>query len=482
MEKDYVYDLKTLFKNVVLNAEGAEQELYAKINERDIVGAISLMDNNTKEVDKAIKEYNPEMHDVMKRPNKYREKDEPYITEKLPRTRQRYINEIELFFLLGKPIEWELKEGDDEAFKVFKRFLKSTRFDAKIRNVKRLAGSETESALIFHMARRGNEMIVKPFVASRSQGHQLRPMFDQYGDMLAFAYGYRLRQNGKNVTHWDIFTKDFMFYCYRDKEGWKIDTYRNPIGKIPVLYFHQPKAWDGVMPRLNREEMLDSKLGDTNNYFADPMAAATADVIQTMATPDKPGRLIQLTGVNSKFEYVDPPSNSTTRQDESQSLQKSALFDTFTPDFSYESIKGLGTLSGSAIKNALILGYIKRDNLKDHYEEMIDRTRSVIIEILKVQNATLAKKLDEMVVEFEFAEPFDEDRGKFWSEVATLRSAKLVSLETAVKMLALTEDPEKEIDRLRMEAMELEFIAKLAENGDVMPKDGEENENITKEE
>lgn len=475
METNYNYDIKTYYTNVSLNAEGAERELYSRITKRDIFGALDLMDDNKREVEEAIREYNPQLHKVMKRPNKHRDNDEPYITEKLPRTRQRYINEIELFFLLGKPIVWKKKDGDDECYKLFTRFLNKHRFNAKIRMVKRLAGSETESALIFHLTRgRDDELNVKSFVAARSRGHRLRPMFDQFGDMIAFSYTYRLRQDGRNVLHADIFTKDFFFYCEKTKEGWSIETFQNPIGKIPVLYFHQQKAWDGVMPRLDREEMLDSKLGDTNNYFADPMAAATADVIQSMAEPDKPGRLVQLVGANSKFEYINPPQNSTTRQDESISLQKSALFDTFTPDFSYENLKGMGTLSGAALKNALTLGYIKRDTLKDHYEEMIDRTRSVIIEILKLENPTLAKKFDELVLEFEFSEPFEEDKEKRWNAIATLRGNNLVSLETAVRMLALTENPDEEIDRIRMELMELEFEKNLAQNGDTPPPSEEQ--------
>ena len=51
-------------------------------------------------------------------------------------------------------------------------------------------------------------------------------------------------------------------------------------------YYSQPKAWDGAEPRLKREEILDSKVGDTNNYFADPIAVVTGRVT-TGLTPTK---------------------------------------------------------------------------------------------------------------------------------------------------------------------------------------------------
>lgn len=439
--------IHNMFRNVTLNSEGAERELNTLIEKRDIFKALMMMDNDDAEVDKAIQEYNPQTHKVMNRPNKYREQDEPYITEKLPRTRARYINEIELFFLLGKKVKWSFVKGDTKAYEVFLEYLDEMRFDSLLRQAKRLAGSETESAIVFNLTKGNGKLKVKPFVLSRTRGYKLRPLFDQYGDMIALAYEYRLREDGRNVRHCDILTKDFTHYCSYGKSGWEVMTHPNPTGKINGIFFKQRKAWDGVVPRLEREEMLDSKVADTNNYFADPIASATADVIESMTDPDKPGKLIQLGGLNSKFEYVNPPQNSDTREAEMRNLRESILFDSFTPDFSYENMKGLGTLSGAAMHNALILGYIKRDLLKENYEEMVSRMRNVIFAVLKLRYPTL--NFDGLKVRFEFAEPFDTDKRDIWHSVAELYQAGVISLETAVQMLSLTEAPEEEITRLK---------------------------------
>lgn len=436
------------FKNMTLNARGADKELNALIAKNEIWRAIGLMTSNEREVDNAIREYNPQTHPVMMRPNKYRDDDEPYITEKLPRTRARYINEIELFFLLGKPIEWTLKKGDEEAYELFVDFLSDMHFDSKIRQIKRLAGSEIEAALVFNLTNDNGKMRSNEFVVSRSRGYKLRTMFDQYGDLVALAYGYRLKENGKNVLHYDILTKDFTHYCSLGERGWLVETYKNITGKINAIYFTQKKAWDGAVPRIEREELLDSKVADTNNYFADPMAAATADVIDSLADPDKPGRLIQLGGEKSKFEYINPPQNSNTREAEKTNLESSILFDTFTPDFSYNNMKGLGTLSGAAMHNALILGYIKRDILKETYGEMLQRFVNVVKAILKIRRPDLERKIEEMRITFKFAEPFMEDKRQEWQIIAQIYSAGIISLETAVKMLALTNAPEEEMARI----------------------------------
>ena len=111
---NYLQQILTYFRNMALNAAGAERDLLQFIQDKDISSAIRLMQDRDSEVDNALNEYNPQTHDVMRRPNKYRRGDEPYISEKLPRTRQRYINEVELFFLLGNPILWKKEDGDDK--------------------------------------------------------------------------------------------------------------------------------------------------------------------------------------------------------------------------------------------------------------------------------------------------------------------------------------------------------------------------------
>ena len=139
---------------------------------------------------------------------------------------------------------------------------------------------------------------------------------------------------------------------------------------------------------------------------------------------------------------------------EKKELHATVLFDSFTPDLDTDKLRGTGDLSGEAIKRAMTLGYLKRANLMEIYEEMIDREKSLIISALKFQHPELTKKLDELVISFTFAEPFGEDARAMWTSLSGLYGAGLVSLETAVEMLALTKAPQEEIDRIKMAQME----------------------------
>lgn len=449
---EYLQQILTYFRNIALNATGVRRDFYQLIQDGDIDRAISLMQDRDREVDNALQEYNPQTHDVMKRPNKRRRKMEDYKTEKLPRTRQRYINEVELFFLLGNPLIWKKADGDDEAYMLFKEFLDANYVSSKLRTLKRLAGAETEAALVFRLHREDDGRLgVDTFIAARSTGYTLRPLFDQYGNLQAFAYGYNTKESSRVVRHWDIQTKDMIFECRKTRAGWEVRSYPNIAGKICVVYAQQPKAWDGAEQRLRREEFLDSKVADTNNYFADPIAAATADVVKMMQMNDQSERIgtfIQLTGEKSRFEYINPPQNSEARRDEKADLERSILFDTFTPDFSLENMKGFGTLTGAAIKNAMILGYIKRANRMETWQELIDRMRNVILAVVAQLHPEQKENIEKLIIKFEFADPFESDKRENWRSIAELYTSGLVSLEQAVTMLALSDAPEEEIEKL----------------------------------
>ena len=118
----FIDNLLNAIRNKYLNATGAERDLLTLIKDKDITQAQTLMQNRDTEVLQAIQEYNPELHRIMRKADKMRKGQEPYRTEKLPRARQKYINEVELFFLLGNPIRWKKvnNEGSDEAFEVEK--------------------------------------------------------------------------------------------------------------------------------------------------------------------------------------------------------------------------------------------------------------------------------------------------------------------------------------------------------------------------
>lgn len=453
-------------KNKTLNGLGIERDLMKLIQDKDISTAKELFQDRDTAVAKAIKEYNPETHEVMNRPNKFRKGKEPYRVQKLPRNWQKYINEIALFFLLAKPIRWKCNNLDDtnkDAYKAFNDFISLTRFDSTMRQAKRLAGAETESAKLYHIFKDDdNKPQVKVIVLSKSEQYTLRPLFDQYKNLQAFGVGYHLKESANTVEHFDIYTPNVIYRCRKINLGWEVVPVPNPTGKINILYYKQHKEWAGAEHRINRDEMLDSKSADTNEYFADPVAAATADVIESLADPETVGKLIRLQGKESEFKYIEPPQSIEMKDSEKKILKESILQDTFTPDFSAAAMTGTGDMSGEALKRAMILGYMKRDNSKEIYDEMVSREKNLVLSIMmNVTHISMAAQLATLEIEHEFAEPFDDDMDKRWTTIGRAYADKIISLETAVSLLDAA-DPAEEIERIKKAAEEAR-MASIAE-------------------
>lgn len=375
--------------------EGIKAIVVNKIKQGNVDDAIKLFENHTDEVEEAIREYNTKTHTIMARQDKVRKDKSDYRTWKLPRNWQQYINEIELFFLLANGIKWELLNDDQEsndklkeAFNKFSKLLKKLHYDSRTREFKRLAGAETECAKLYAYYQDEGEAKLRIVILARSKGYKLRPLFNIYGDLKAFAVGYDVKDGDGNLLHrWDVYTSEMYYHCTQNEvgsetPGWTVTNEVNPFGKIPIIYARQKKAWAGAEERIERDEWLDSKNADCNEYFADPMLKMSKSIKNGFMDPKNVGNVIQVGNKDDVFEYVTPPDASDMKEKEKSILKESILNGTMTPDFSYENVKGLGAISGEAITKANILAYIKRLVSMEIYDELFERDASLLVEIM----------------------------------------------------------------------------------------------------
>lgn len=375
-------------------AKDIKSTVVEMITNGNVEDAINLFENHSEEVNVAISEYRTDMHSIMKRPEKLRKDKSSYDTHRLPRNWQYVINEVELYFLMNNGLKWELLNDDadnekiQKAFERFNKFLHETHYDSSNRQMKRLAGAETECAKLYAYYKDENEAKVKIVVLSKSLGYELRPLFNRYGDMKAFAVGFKIKDaEGNVIQEWDIYTSETIYRCTQnvvdtENQGYKIEQEQNALHKIPIIYARQPKAWEGVQERIERDEWLDSKNADCNEYFADPMLKISKTVKNGLADPKAVGKVIQVGTKDDVFEYVTPPDATDMKSNEKTILKESILNGSFTPDFSYENVKGLGAISGEAITKANVLGYIKRLSRMEIYDEIFERDANLIKEIL----------------------------------------------------------------------------------------------------
>lgn len=440
-----------------------QTEIAQLIEAHKITEALSLMDSHQEPIRKAIQAYDTKQHAVMSRPDKPRRGREDYRTEKLPRAWQEFINEVALFFLLGKPLIWRADEAHAPALKAFQDMLKSLRFDSFLRKSKRLAGSQGLSAKLYRLyLDKQGEAKVSIAMLEATRGFGVRTLFDIWGNLLAVGYTYHSKQGERITEHFDVHFSEFTYRCYKSlgkgetNTAWQVIREANPLGKIPLIIYQQALEWEQVSDRIHRDELTDSIIADTINYFGDPTLIVSADILENLPSQEQAGKVIQTMGANSDIRYLDPPTASELQRNEKENLRRSILQDSFTPDFNFEAMASLGTLSGEAIKRALILGYIKRERNIEIYEPLIDREKNLILTIMKeVTHTHMRRELEELSqsLRFEFAEPFSEDLTQRISDLSHAVSSGILSREQAVSRLSLVDDIERELELLKQGAV-----------------------------
>lgn len=450
--------LSTIINN--LNAAiGRNQEFEQLLEARDIGRLITKMDSRREMTQEALREYNPQKHKINKREDKIiLDKNGNFKRRikrwKLPIDYPKFINEIALVFIYGQPVKWgQSSQETDEAFNRFTNLLHDTHFDAKVRQCKRYAGSETQSAMLFRVYKdRDNKPACQIRVLAASKGDEIYARWDQYDNLLQVGWGYYLTEGDSTYYHFDLFTDRITYHCKRGDHGWEVIPEENLIGKIPVILFQQDKEWTGVEPLIEREEYIISRSADVNDYFSDPMLVLDADIIKNMPERDDENKtLIKKNGTSTEAAagYLTWDGAWESKKQELTWLQNHILSKTFTPNIDFENMKALSNVSGKALKQMMVLADIKASKHKETHDEMMDRVaglcRSIIGNVLDV---SLKSQCDKLVITHEFQDPFGEDVADVINNITKAKDGGFLSQESAVELSPTTRNVQTEMQRL----------------------------------
>ncbi len=455
-----------LFRNYVNALVGKNQEFEQLLAAKDISAVKDKMCNQEKKIFDALSEYDTFSHEVMKREDKIiTDKKGKFLrTEKvwkLPIPYPVYINEIALVFLYGRPIKWvQQSEGTDKAFDAFLNVIKRTRFDSKIRQCKRLSGAETESAMLFRVFRDDDgKPDVQIRVLARSKGDEIYVRWDQYENIISIGWGYYVKEEKDNVVyHFDIFTKQTIYHCAKRSLGWEVNEEQNFIGKIPIILFQQEKEWKGVEPLIHREEFIASRTADTNDYFSDPIAIMSAEIIKNMPEKKEAAKMLitnDKDGVDKAAKYLTWDSAPQSKKDEIEWLHTQILQKTFTPNITTDTLKSVSQLSAKALRTVMMLADIKASKHKETHDELLDRTASLITAIIaNVLDVSLSGECESLEIGHEFQEPFGDDIADSLTNIVKAVDAGIISTEGAIELNPLVKDVAREKQRLAQEQEE----------------------------
>lgn len=298
---------------------------------------------------------------------------------------------------------------------------------------------------------------VKHMLFSPERGDKLFPVFDETGDLVIFSRSYSRKHGTETIDYFESYTKEAKVVFWKGTAtgvpaDWAVkDVKKIAIGKMPIVYGYKSAVeWEDVQPIIERLEKLLSNFADTNDYHASPKIFVTGKILG-FAQKGEAGGIIE-GDKGTTAEYL-----SWSHAPESVRLEIETLlgliFDlTNTPRISFENVKGIGAISGVALKLLFMDAHLK---VKDHEEvfgEYLQRRLNVLKAYIGTLSPTWKKDVDAMEVSAEIVPYIMEDTK---SDVELLMSANgnkaIISRKTAIQRSGLVENVEEEIKQIEKE-------------------------------
>jgi len=341
------------------------------------------------DIDLFLSQLDPSKHDIfdkVKRPDKlvkidipepsknYQSLDAGYTGGEKEQTRpepvariafaiQKLIVKRSVSFTFGNSVTLNA-EPDSEDEKTVLNAIKKVLFSTKSRTINRKVAREifstTEAAELWYPVEKTSDygfpskFKLRVAIFSPQKGDKLFPYFDETGDMIAFSREFIIEdKKGKKRTYFETYTDTEHLMWEQDNAQWQlVEGYpkKNVIGKIPVVYGRQDFVeWVDVQGLIDRLETLLSNFADTNDYHAAPKIVVKGELLG-FTKKGESGAILQLEGENADAKYLSWQHAPESVKLEIETLLRMIYTNTQTPDISFDSVKGIGAISGIALK------------------------------------------------------------------------------------------------------------------------------------
>jgi hypothetical protein len=184
----------------------------------------------------------------------------------------------------------------------------------------------------------------------------------------------------------------------------------------------------------------------------------SAEVIKNMPEKKEAAKMLitnTTDGVDKAAKYLTWDSAPQSKKDEIAWLQDQILSKTFTPNITLDTLKSMSSMSGKALRIVMLLADIKASKNKEVYDELLDRTASLMTSIIgNVLDVSLAAECNNLVVSHEYQEPFGDDISATLDNISKAIDAGILTTETALELNPLVKDPIRELERIKGEEEE----------------------------
>jgi len=338
-----------------------------------------------------------------------------FRTEKVARIAlalQKLIVNRAVSFTFGNEVNLDsTPEGDIQAqvLKAVKRVMYDVKEKSHNRRVARNLYSSTEVAEIWYPIEKQNKTYgfdskfkLRCGIFSPLLGDKLYPYFDETGDMVAFSREFTLTDE-KNVAHvfFETYT-DELHYMWETganglafKEGY---PKKLQVQKIPVIFGRQSAVeYADVQNLIDRLDFLLSQFADTNIYHSSPKIFTTGKILG-FGKKGESGTIIE-GEEGAKATYLSWANAPESVKLEIETLLRMIYTITQTPDISFDAVKGLGNISGIALKLLFMDAHLKVQDHAEVLDEYLQRRYNLIKAYIGEFNTAWKAEAENLMIE-----------------------------------------------------------------------------------
>lgn len=378
---------------------------------------------------------------------------------------QKLIISRAVSFCFGNAPEYNSTPENEKQAMIVKA-LKRILYDVKCKSLNRKIGRSIfgykECAEYWHSVEKSKKHFKYGFptqfklrctLFSPAYGDTLYPFFDEIGDMVAFSRAFSRKDGGGNaVDYFETFTDTEHWLWVNGNNGYEVVggyPKKIAIGKIPIVYGNQPKfETEDVDALIDRLETLLSNFADTNDYHASPKIFTTGQ-INGWTKKGESGAVIE-GEEGATMQYVSWQQAPEAVKLEIETLLKMIYTITQTPDISFDSVKGLGAISGVALKLLFMDAHLKVQDKMEIFDDYLQRRVNVLLAYIGKMNANLEEECEQVEIEPEII-PYmitsDIDDLNYW--LTANGNKPVISQEESVEKAGISKDVQRTMEKIK---------------------------------
>lgn len=346
-------------------------------------------------------------------------------------------------------------ELSDEVLNLWKQ----CRMDYKLQEVLEVKKSETESAFLFSFNTKSDgSRTIRTRILKHENGI-MSPHFDEFGDMDAFVWEFTSKLGSKDVRNVWVYD-EINVYKFSDAVGsfGFVEEIPHGFTRIPIVYMSQKfNEWKDVESIIDRYETSISKLVESNDYSGHPILALYGK-ITNMANKDDSGKTLNFpieTTDDGKPVHGDAKFITNNNAPEAVKLEleteKSLIYNiTQTPNLSFESLKGLGAISGVALDLMFLDAELKAKGNEGENKTLIERCLNIFADgIVNIINVKLKSQMDALSWNIRFNSILPSDTTATIDDMAKGVESGIISIDTAVRKVGIVTDVDKELELIK---------------------------------